>query len=36
MNEYAFAGLVMIAIMLLAMGIMDVFAVIITTLSKVL
>jgi hypothetical protein len=36
MNEYAFAGLVMIAIMLLAMGSMDVFAVIITTLSKVL
>ncbi len=36
MNEYAFAGLVMIAITLLAMGIMDVFAVIITTLSKVL
>ncbi len=36
MNEYAFAGLVMIAITFLTMGIMDVFAVIITTLSKVL
>ena len=36
MDELAFAGLVMIAVTLLAMGIMDVLTVIITTLSKVL
>jgi hypothetical protein len=36
MDEFAFAGLVMIAVTLLAMGIMDVLTVIITTLSKVL
>jgi hypothetical protein len=35
MNEYAFAGLVVIAITLLAMGVMDVLAVVITTLSRV-
>jgi hypothetical protein len=36
MDEFAFAGLVMIAVTLLAMGVMDVLTVIITTLSKVL
>jgi len=36
MDEFAFAGLVMIAVTLLAMGVMDVLAVIITPLSKVL
>jgi hypothetical protein len=32
MDEFVFAGLVMIAVTLLAMGVMDVLAVIITTL----
>jgi hypothetical protein len=36
MNEYVFAGLVTIAFTLFAMGIMDVWAVMITTVSKVL
>ncbi len=36
MNEFVFAGLVMIAVSLLAMGVMDVMAVIITTVSKML
>jgi hypothetical protein len=36
MDEYVFAGLVMVAVTLLAMGVMDVLAVMITTLSKVL
>ncbi len=36
MNEFVFAGLVMIAVSLLAMGVMDVLAVVITTLSKML
>jgi|AmaraimetFIIA100_FD_contig_61_8640595_length_733_multi_5_in_0_out_0_2 hypothetical protein len=36
MNEYALAGLVLIAVTLLAMGIMDVLAVMFTTLSNVL
>jgi hypothetical protein len=36
MNEYVFVGLVTIAIALLAMGVMDVLAVAITTLSNFL
>jgi hypothetical protein len=36
MDEFVFAGLVMFAVTLLAMGVMDVLAVIITTLSKAL
>jgi hypothetical protein len=36
MDEFVFAGLAMIAVTLLAMSVMDVLAVIITTLSKVL
>jgi hypothetical protein len=36
MNEYAFAGLVVIAITLLAIGVMDVLVVVITSLSRVL
>jgi hypothetical protein len=36
MDDYAFAGLVTIAVALFAMGIMDILAVIITTLSNML
>lgn len=36
MDEFVFAGLVMFAVTLLAMGVMDALAVIITTLSKAL
>jgi len=35
MNERAFAGLLLIAVTLWAMGVMDILAVMITTLSKV-
>lgn len=36
MDEYVFAGLATIAVTLLAMGVMDVLAVIITTLSNMM
>jgi hypothetical protein len=36
MNEYAFVGLVTIAITLFAMGVMDILAVAITALSNLL
>jgi hypothetical protein len=36
MDEYVFAGLATIAVALLAMGVMDVLAVIITTLSNMM
>jgi len=36
MDDYAFAGLVTIAVTLFAMGLMDVLAVMITTLSSML
>jgi hypothetical protein len=36
MDEFVFAGLAMIAVTLLGMSVMDVLAVFITTLSKVL
>jgi len=36
MDDYVFAGLVTIAVTLLAMGVMDILAVLITTLSNML
>ena len=36
MDDYVFAGLVTIAVTLLAMGVMDILAVMITTLSNTL